>query len=68
MKVSSLGDRKRQQLSESCASRVNAYALAAAAAGVSMMALAQPSCGRDYLHSGESSHSSQPAPLPRHES
>ncbi|MFZ0774083.1 MAG: hypothetical protein WCA49_22595 [Candidatus Sulfotelmatobacter sp.] len=42
MKSSSKGPRIKQQLSESFMSNVNAYALAAGAAGVSIMALAQP--------------------------
>jgi hypothetical protein len=43
MTRSSMGPRGRQQLSESFLSHVNAYALAAGAAGVSLIALAQPS-------------------------
>jgi hypothetical protein len=39
----STGPRSKKQLSESFLSHVNAYALAAGAAGVSIMALAQPS-------------------------
>jgi len=42
MNRSSTGPRSTQPLSESFLSHVNAYALAAGAAGVSMMALAQP--------------------------
>jgi hypothetical protein len=42
MRRSSKGPRNRQQLSESLFTHVNAYALAAGAAGVSIMALAQP--------------------------
>ena len=43
MKSSSKGPRSKQQLSESFMSHVNAYALAAGAAGVTIVALAQPS-------------------------
>jgi len=43
MNASSTGPRSKQQLSESFMSHVNSYALAAGAAGVTVMALAQPS-------------------------
>jgi hypothetical protein len=43
MNRSSKGPRTRQRLSESFMSKVNAYALAAGAAGVAVVALAQPS-------------------------
>ena len=42
MERSSKGPRSKQQLSESLLAHVNAYALAAGAAGVSIMALTQP--------------------------
>jgi hypothetical protein len=42
MKQSSKGPRSKQQLSESLLAHVNAYALAAGAAGVSLLAMTQP--------------------------
>ena len=42
MKHSSKGPRRKQQLSESLLAHVNAYALAAGAAGVSLLAMTQP--------------------------
>lgn len=52
------------QLSESCTARINAYALAAGAAGVSLMALAQPASAEIvYTPANGTLHANQAVPI-----
>jgi len=52
----SSGPRKTANLSKSTHQQLTMYALAASAAGVTLLALAPPQRGRDHLHQGLPCH------------